>query len=140
MVNLDELSRVLFQFFSGYASWNYSVIRTSDLSVSEAHAIDILGEDGQMNMKSLAQKLGVTTGYTTVTVDKLENKDFARRESSSEDRRIYLISLTDKGQKAYDEYNHYLLKLTEQMKSVLTEEEVFQLLTILKKINSGEIF
>lgn len=139
MVSLDELSHSLSQFFNGFASWDYSVIRTTDLTVAEVHAIEILGEYGQMNMKSLAQKLGVTTGYTTVTVDKLESKGFAKRESTREDRRIYLISLTDMGLKAYAEHHRYHLKLTEQIKSVLTEEEATQLHTILKKINS-EVF
>lgn len=139
MLTLDELSKELFHFFNGYTSWDYSVIRTSDLTVSEAHAIDILGDDGKMNMKNLAQKLGVTTGYTTVTVDKLEKKNFAKRESTLTDRRIFLISLTDKGLKAYAEHHRYHLKLTEQIQSALTEEEVGQLLAILRKVNS-EIF
>lgn len=135
----DELTHELLHFFNGFASWESSVIRTSDLTVSEAHAIEILGQYGQMNMKSLAQKLGVTTGTTTVTVDRLEKKDYARRESTREDRRVHLISLTDKGMRAFDEHHQYHLSLTEQMLSALSEEETSQLLKILKKINT-EIF
>lgn len=131
----DELTRELLHFYNGFASWESSVIRTSDLTVSEAHAIEILGQYGQMNMKSLAQKLGVTTGTTTVTVDRLEKKDYAKRESTKEDRRVHLISLTDKGWKAFDEHHQYHLTLTEQMLSVLSEEETARFLTILRKIN-----
>lgn len=139
MENLDEVTDELLHFFNGFSSWENSVIRASDLTVSEAHAIEILGDYGQMNMKSLAQKLGVTTGTTTVTVDRLEKKDYAKRESTREDRRIHLISLTEKGLKAYAEHHRYHISLTEQIQTVLTEEEVAQLQTILKKINS-EIF
>ncbi|OPZ71006.1 MAG: HTH-type transcriptional regulator MhqR [Firmicutes bacterium ADurb.Bin456] len=92
-----------------------------------------------MNMKGLAQKLGVTTGTTTVTVDRLEKKDYARRESTREDRRVNLINLTEKGWKAFDEHHKFHLALTEQMITVLEEEEIYQFLTILRKINS-EIF
>ena len=46
----------------------------SDLSVSETHAIEALGQHGTMNMKSLASRLGVTTGTVTVTVDRLESR------------------------------------------------------------------
>lgn len=133
---VEELTDELVHFFNGFASWESSVIRNSDLTVSEAHAIEVLGQYGKMNMKSLAQKSGVTTGTTTVTVDRLEKKDYARRESSRKDRRVNLIDLTDKGLKAFEEHHKYHLDLTEQMISILSEDEIEQLLNILKKINA----
>lgn len=133
---IDNLTDELFAFFNGFASWENSVIKSSDLTVAEAHAIEVLGQYGTMNMKTLAQKLGVTTGTTTVTVDRLEKKDYARREAVKEDRRVNLITLTDKGKKAYEEHHDYHRSLTEQIASVLSEEESAQLLHILRKINS----
>ncbi len=136
MENLDELTHELFTFFNGFSSWENSVIRSSDLTVSEAHAIEILGKFGQMNMKNLAQKSGVTTGTTTVTVDRLEKKEYAKRESVKEDRRVHLITLTEKGQQAFTEHHEYHFNLTEQIFSVLSDEESDYLLKILKKINT----
>lgn len=135
MDSLDELTHELFNFFNGFSTWENSVIKTSDLTVSEAHAIEILGQYGQMNMKSLAQYLGVTTGTTTVTVDRLEKKEYARRGAVKEDRRVHLITLTEKGQQAFSEHHKYHYNLTEQIVSVLSNEENEQLLKILKKIN-----
>ncbi|SFL51007.1 MarR family winged helix-turn-helix transcriptional regulator [Pelosinus propionicus] len=136
MDSLDELTHELFTFFNGFSSWENSVIKTSELSVSEAHAIEILGTHGQMKMKTLAGHLGVTTGTTTVTVDRLEKKDYARREAVKEDRRIHLITLTQKGQQAFAEHHQYHSNLTEQILSVLSVEENQQLINILKKINA----
>lgn len=136
---MEKLTHELFRFFNGFSSWENSVIRTSDLTVSEAHAIEVLGEYGQMNMKNVAMKLGVTTGTTTVTIDRLERKQYARREPSLQDRRVYLISLTEKGLQAYEEHHKYHSELSRQVLEALTEEESEQLLTILQKINS-EIF
>ncbi len=136
---LAELTSELLHFFNGFSSWESSVIRNSDLKVSEAHAIEVLGQYGKMSMKSLAQKLGVTTGTTTVTVDRLEKKDYARRVPSTEDRRVNLIVLTEKGMHAYEEHHQYHLRLTEQMLSVLSDTEAEQLLNALKKINA-EVF
>lgn len=139
-MNINEkLTDELLLFFNGFSSWESSIIRSSDLTVAEAHAIEVLGQHGRMNMKSLAQRLGVTTGTTTVTVDKLEKKDYACREATREDRRVTLISLTEKGKKAFEEHHKFHHHLTEQMLSVLSEDEINQLLTILTKINS-EIF
>jgi DNA-binding MarR family transcriptional regulator len=133
---LEELNHELFTFFNGFSSWENSVIKTSDLTVSEAHAIEVLGTYGQMKMKNLAQYLGVTTGTTTVTVDRLEKKDYARRESVKEDRRVHLITLTEKGEQAFTEHHQYHSNLTEQILSVLSGEENEQLIKLLKKINA----
>jgi DNA-binding MarR family transcriptional regulator len=133
---LDELTHELFTFFNGFSSWESSVIRSSDLTVSEAHAIEILGTYGQMNMRSLAQKSGVTTGTTTVTVDRLEKKGYATRESVKEDRRVFLITLTEKGRQAFEEHHQYHTKLTEQVMAALSEEENEQLVKLLKKVNA----
>ena len=136
---VEELTDELLLFYNSFSSWESSVIRASDLSVSEAHAIEALGQHGTMNMKSLAGKLGVTTGTTTVTVDRLESKKYAKRTSTKKDRRVNLISLTEKGEKAFEEHHRFHLDLTEQMCAYLLEEEVKQLLEIIKKINR-EIF
>ncbi|ACV61383.1 transcriptional regulator, MarR family [Desulfofarcimen acetoxidans DSM 771] len=136
MKAIEELTDELLLFFNGFASWESSVIRSSDLTVSEAHAIEVLGQYGKMNMKNLAQKLGVTTGTTTVTVDRLEKKDYAKRETTREDRRVNLISLTEKGMRAFAEHHNFHLNLTEQMVSNLSEEEIEQFHKILKKINA----
>lgn len=133
---IKDLTDELFTFFNGFVSWENSVIKASDLTVAEAHAIEALGQYGSVNMKKLAEKLGVTTGTTTVTVDRLEKKQYAVREAVKEDRRMYLISLTEKGQKAYKEHHDYHQSLTEQMMSALSEEEGEQLLAILRKINA----
>ncbi|RQD77165.1 MAG: MarR family transcriptional regulator [Candidatus Syntrophonatronum acetioxidans] len=132
---VEELTDEMIDFFNRFASWEISVIRSSDLTVSEAHAIEVLGQYGKMNMKGLAEKLGVTTGTTTVTVDRLEKKEYAKREALKEDRRVNLINLTPKGEKAFEEHHRYHLDLTEQILSILTEEEIQQLLSILKKLN-----
>nr|WP_092068956.1 MarR family transcriptional regulator [Dendrosporobacter quercicolus]NSL47291.1 MarR family transcriptional regulator [Dendrosporobacter quercicolus DSM 1736]SDL84016.1 transcriptional regulator, MarR family [Dendrosporobacter quercicolus] len=136
METLDELTHELFSFFNGFSSWESSVIRSSDLTVAEAHAIEILGTYGQMNMRSLAQKSGVTTGTTTVTVDRLEKKAYATREPVKEDRRVFLITLTEKGRQAFEEHHQYHTKLTEQVMTALSEEESEQLVKLLKKINA----
>ncbi|WP_407313312.1 MarR family winged helix-turn-helix transcriptional regulator [Desulfosporosinus sp. SB140] len=132
----EELTNELLTFFNGFSSWENSIVRSSELTVSEAHALEVLGEQEKINMKGLAQRLGVTTGTTTVTVDRLEKKNLARRESTKEDRRVNLISLTDIGKKVFEEHHDFHLHLTEQMTSVLNDDEIKQFLHTLKKINA----
>jgi len=133
---MDQLTDEILHFFNRLSSWESSVVRGGDLTVAEVHAIEILGQYGTMNMKELARNLGVTTGTTTVTVDRLEKKNYASRQMNPEDRRVNMISLTEEGKKAYQEHHYYHQKLTEQMFSVLSREEAEQFLAALKKINS----
>lgn len=134
---VNQLTDELFNFYNGFSSWESSVIKASDLTVSEAHTIEVLGQHGQMNMKQLAEKLGVTTGATTFAVDRLENKNYAARNSTKEDRRVYYISLTEKGMLVYNDHHQSHQELSKKMLSVLSEEESEQFLKITQKINSA---
>ena len=84
---MDELNETLVEFFDRFTSWESSVVESENMKISDAHAIEILGHYGRMNMKELAGRLGITTGTTTVAVDRLERKGFARRVRAEHDRR-----------------------------------------------------
>jgi len=130
---IESLNEALLEFFDKISSWESSVIQSGSLKISDAHAIEILGYYGKMNMKELAQRLGITTGTTTVTVDRLERGGFACRKRAESDRRSYIIELTDAGHAAYLEHHRHHLQLTHDLVSNLGEEEAESLLRLLRK-------
>ncbi|MCL2460402.1 MAG: MarR family winged helix-turn-helix transcriptional regulator [Euryarchaeota archaeon] len=130
---IESLNESLLEFFDKISSWESSVIQSGSLKISDAHAIEILGYYGKMNMKELAQRLGITTGTTTVTVDRLERGGFACRKRAESDRRSYIIELTDAGHAAYLEHHRHHLQLTHDLVSNLGEEEAESLLRLLRK-------
>ncbi|WP_456475786.1 MarR family winged helix-turn-helix transcriptional regulator [Candidatus Pyrohabitans sp.] len=132
---IEQITYEMLEFFNRFSSWETSIVKAGNLTLSEAHALEVLGTHGTMNMKALAEKLGVTTGTTTVTVDRLERKGYARRETTEKDRRVYLIGLTKAGQEAFEEHHRYHMQLTEELISHLREDEITQLLAILQKLN-----
>lgn len=133
----EELNENLVEFFDRFASWESSVIESGHLKISDAHAIEILGHYGRMNMKDLAGKLGITTGTTTVTVDRLEQGGFARRVRAEHDRRSYIIELTESGSSAYEEHHRHHLNLAGEIASILGDEETRAFILLLKKVNEG---
>ena len=133
--DVERLTNEMINFFNRFSSWETSVIRSSDLTLSETHAIEILGAHGEMKMKMLAEKLGVTTGTITVTVDRLEKKGYAKRGTTKEDRRAYIIELTPAGKKAFEDHHKHHLHLTEELMSLLSEEEIAAFVKILQKLN-----
>lgn len=131
----EELNENLVEFFDRFASWENSVIQQSSLTVAGAHAIEKLGHNGSMSMKDLSKSLGVTTGTITVTVDRLEKGGYAERERSESDRRSYIIRLTGKGKEAFRDHHSHHMSLSNDIASILSEDEVKNLVKILEKIN-----
>ncbi|OQA53369.1 MAG: MarR family protein [Euryarchaeota archaeon ADurb.Bin294] len=131
----DELNETLVEFFDRFTSWESSVVESENMKISDAHAIEILGHYGRMNMKELAGRLGITTGTTTVAVDRLERKGFARRVRAEHDRRSYIIELTEEGTLAYEEHHRHHLNLASEIASILGEEDTQAFIGILQKIN-----
>ncbi|WP_181391658.1 MarR family winged helix-turn-helix transcriptional regulator [Methanospirillum lacunae] len=134
---IELLNEGLMEFFDRFSSWESSVIEAGHLKISEAHAIEVLGHHGRMNMKDLAGKLGITTGTTTVTVDKLERGGFARRVRAENDRRSYIIELTEKGEDTFQEHHRHHLNLATEIASILGKEETISFTSILQKINEN---
>ncbi len=136
METIEQLSAELVDFFNLFASWEASVIQAGPLTLAETHAIEVLGHHGSMNMKNLAQRLGVTTGTTTVTVDRLEEGGLARRTPAEKDRRSYIIELTARGEDAFLDHHRHHLQLAKEIASALSDEEVAGLIAVLQKINA----
>lgn len=132
---VGELNEGLVEFFDRFSSWESSIIEAGHLKIADAHAIEVLGHYGRMNMKDLAGRLGLTTGTTTITVDRLEQGGFARRIRAEHDRRSYIIELTETGSNAYGEHHRHHMNLAQELFSVLGKDESGTLVSILRKIN-----
>jgi DNA-binding MarR family transcriptional regulator len=132
---IELLNDGLVEFYDRFSSWESSIIEASNMKISDAHAIEILGHYGRMNMKELAGKLGITTGTTTMAVDRLERGGYARRIRAENDRRSYIIELTETGTDAYQEHHRHHLNLAAEIVSILGKEETLTFVNFLNRIN-----
>jgi DNA-binding MarR family transcriptional regulator len=73
----------------------------------------------------------------TVMIDKLIRKGLVQRNRSEKDRRIVLVSLSEKGEKAHKEYDRLHHKVTKVWLEALSEEEQQQLVVILQKVSQA---
>lgn len=71
------------------------------LTPSETHTIDAIGYENGILMSELAARLGVTKGAVTQIVGRLEAKQLVKRSSHPIDSRSVVVSLTEKGERAY---------------------------------------
>ena len=131
---VKDLARSIVEFYEKLSSWEHEVVRGSDLTPNQMHAIEILGHEKSLRMKELAEKLGVTTGTLTVTVDRLEQKGLIERQPHETDRRSHRVVLTAEGKKHFRKHHEFHVKLTEEIVSVLTREELECFNAVLGKV------
>ena len=105
-----------------------------DISVNDMHIIDAVGIQQQKNMSTVARTLGVTVGTLTIAVNNLVKKGYIQRMRSQEDRRVVLISLTEKGEKAYRHHQNFHEKMVLAVLKDLNVEETEALTTALTKL------
>lgn len=131
---VKDLARSIVEFYEKLSSWEHEVVRGSDLTPNQMHAIEIIGHEKSLRMKELAEKLGVTTGTLTVTVDRLEQKGLIERQPHETDRRSYRVVLTPEGKKHFKKHHEFHVKLTEEIVSALTPEELECFSAVLGKV------
>lgn len=133
-MEIKQLARQIVEFYEKLSSWEQEVVRGSGLTPNQMHAIEIIGHEKSLRMKELAEKLGITTGTLTVTVDRLERKGLITRQPHETDRRSYRVELTEEGMRHFCQHHQYHLKLTEEIAAALSAEELALFDQLLKKV------
>jgi DNA-binding MarR family transcriptional regulator len=133
-MEIKMLARQIVEFYEKLSSWEHEVVRGSELTPGQMHAIEIIGHEESLRMKELAEKLGVTTGTLTVAVDRLERLGLVERRPHETDRRSYRVVLTEAGQKHFVRHHQFHLKLTEEIAAALSPDELRTFEQVLKKV------
>ena len=80
-------------------------------------------------MAKIADNLVLTPAAITAITDRLENRSYVERIRSNEDRRIIVISITDKGRDVLSRGGRLQRRFVERILGRLTEEDVGYLLS-----------
>ena len=127
VMNINStLNDVLVRLFRNVNVIEERAMRTEeykDVTTNDMHVIEAIGMEGAKNMTSVARSLEVTTGTLTIAINSLVKKGYVDRVRSEEDRRVVLISLSDKGKRAYRHHRRFHEQMIESVVEELTEEE-----------------
>lgn len=132
------LNEVLVKLFRNINVIEEQAIRTEeykDVTTNDIHVIEAIGMEGQKNMTTVARSLHVTTGTLTISINSLVKKNYVERVRSEEDRRVVLVSLTEKGRKAFLHHRQFHESMIEAVVEQLSEEEKLVLEKALSRIN-----
>ncbi|MBW0762788.1 MarR family winged helix-turn-helix transcriptional regulator [Mammaliicoccus lentus] len=105
-----------------------------NVNISQILALSKLKEEGPQRPSYLAQSLGYTSGAITKLTNNLLREGYILREHQEDDRRVILITITEKGIEVLDEAQNQGQNMRNEVYSVLNNEEVSQLLNIQRKL------
>lgn len=134
----NTLNEVLVKLFRDINTIEERAIRTGeyrDVTTNDMHVIEAIGMEDAKNMTSVARELEVTTGTLTISINGLVKKGYVNRTRSEEDRRVVLISLSDKGIRAYLHHQKFHEQMIDAVIAGLSEEEQRVLGQALFKLN-----
>jgi len=125
---------VLTRCFNTFAQAEAESIRAYDLTTPQFGVLEALAHLGPMKMCEIGGKLLMSGANVTGVVDRLEKKGLVRRVLNAEDRRLFLIHLTDEGGKLIVKFFPQHAVRIEQFMSGLVSKEKRQLIELLKKL------
>ena len=132
------LNEVLVRLFRNINSIEEQVIRKNEyqsMTTNDMHVIEAIGIHEPRNMTAVARALMVTTGTLTISVNSLVKKGYVERTRSEEDKRVVLVSLTEKGREAYRNHEKFHEDMVAAITEELTEEEQVILERALSRLN-----
>lgn len=135
LTQLNQLNQLVTEFYDKFTAWEHSTVKNSPYSLAQIHTIEALGNDGEMKMKALACRLGVTTGTLTVQIEKLVNLGLIKRRECTTDRRVTFVALSHKGDALYQHHNQLHKALISELTTTFSAEQKATLATCLEQMN-----
>ncbi|MGN0482073.1 MAG: MarR family winged helix-turn-helix transcriptional regulator [Lachnospiraceae bacterium] len=78
-----------------------------DISNNDMRILEAIGSHTQKNMSAIAKELSITVGTLTIAMNNLVKKGYVKRSRSQQDRRVVLISLTERGERAFCHHKQF---------------------------------
>lgn len=94
-----------------------------DITINDMHVIEAIGEGKPKPSSVVAKKLAVTMGTLTKSIDRLTRNNYVLRERSDEDKRLVLLSLTEKGMRADAHHQKFHKEMIEAAMAQFDERE-----------------
>ena len=137
MNSYETVNNILVRLFKDILDIEERALITSeykDISVNDMHIMEAIGIQEPKNMSTVAKAVSVTTGTLTIAINHLVKKGYVERSRSEEDRRVVLVSLSEKGEKAYFHHRMFHEKMVMEILDGMDEKETEVLTGALTKL------
>lgn len=123
----DTINDVLVNLFNDIMAIEEKAIITGefkDISNNDMHIIEAIGVNDAKNMSTVAKSLSVTMGTLTIAINSLVKKGYVDRIRSEKDRRVVLISLSEKGKRAFNHHRQFHEQMVKATIKGLSKDEM----------------
>ncbi len=110
-------------------------LKQFDMTSEQWVVLARLNEQDGLNQKELAEKILKDQANTTRILDKLVKKGWVQRLDSLDDRRAYLIYLTDEGRRMVETTYPLVVQIKTKMAQGLTGSEIDVLKGLLNRLS-----
>jgi DNA-binding MarR family transcriptional regulator len=132
------LNDILVKLFNSVLDTEEKAIITDefkDITNNDMHIIEAIGIEEPRKMSDIAKRLNVTVGTLTTNMNSLEKKSYIVRERSNTDKRVVLVTLTDKGRRAFFHHRDFHKKMIKAIVGELSEDEMKIMIKCLTNLN-----
>jgi len=106
----------------------------SPFSLTEGRVLYEIRHTEDCTAKKIREKMTIDEGYLSRILDTFRKKGLIAKSLSSEDKRLHMIKLTEKGRKEFASLNDHSDQLISRLIEKLSEEECDELLSITERI------
>lgn len=117
-----------------FTEYCYNQLLEMDLSQGLLFYVLYIGKHPHCSPKELNQALHMDTGHTTRSLAKLEQSGFIKQDTNSQDKRARILSLTRKGEQAFQASHQLFFQWDKEIMKDLSQQEQAQLLSLLEKL------
>ena len=132
---LDEVRLTLGELFGAERRLRWREQQQQrDLTNSQLRALFSLGKADEVTAGELAKSADLNPASVTAMLDQLESNGIVERRRGAEDRRMCMVSLTDKGRAIVDERRARWQALWEEHLGDISDEELSSALRVMRTI------
>ncbi len=118
--------------YSNYINFIYSIVGEAHVPKVYVLALLTLNKFGPMPISRIGEWLGIAKPNMTAIIDGLIEKDWISRSTSSTDRRIINIEMTEAGKKYLADIIERLYPVMKEQFAKLTDEEIEKMVASLE--------
>lgn len=134
MKDIDRISENLDQMHRKMRVRLSNELSQGKITIPQYHILYYLFHKGEATMREVAEHLFVSPAAVTGLVDKLVKMGFIYREFSSSDRRVIIVTLTEKGKKVISKIKSQTSRLFLKIFKKLSAQEKNIFLKITEKM------
>jgi DNA-binding MarR family transcriptional regulator len=134
--DVDAVVETLIYLYTESRRLTKGLARQFGLTGPQLTVIKILESLDGLSLSSLSDQIKAQNSTVTGIIDRMEREELVKRERSAEDRRIVLISLTDKGRKLAAQIDVEPMEIFRDALSSLPKgdlEDLFRILVMFQK-------